>query len=159
MMYQLGKYIVSLIVTALLSGILIALFPDGTTPKILRMVCGIMLCLCVLNPLTQFTVPQYDDIFSDYLEEGTQAAEQGAKIAQYERDELIKYGLETYVLEKASVLGADITANVQLDMDGNPIHITVNGTASNTIQKELKQMISNDLGIPEEDQQWSGTTG
>ena len=55
-MQRLGQYALSLVATAMICGILLSFFREGTVKNILRMVCGIMMIPHTIRRIF-FTVP------------------------------------------------------------------------------------------------------
>ena len=47
------QYVLSLTAAALLGGILLSCVPEGSTGKVLRLVCGILITVTALKPLGQ----------------------------------------------------------------------------------------------------------
>ena len=61
-------------------------------------------------------------------------------------------------MDKADALGAGIRPEVKLDEQGIPVEVKLYGTCTSTVRQVLAAVITNDLGIPEEDQKWTGET-
>lgn len=157
-MQQLGQYVVSLTAAALISGILLSLFPEGTMRTLLRLVCGTVLAVTALAPLTDLKLPDLDSVMQDYLPEGQAASDLGEDMARAERQELIKLGLEAYILDKAEAAGCQVLPTVTLDGEGNPVSVILTGEVTTSQRQQLEEVITKDLGIPKEDQQWTGKT-
>lgn len=155
-MQQLGAYVVSLTAAAMISGILLSLFPDGPVRGMLKLVCGVFLTVTALSPLIKINQPDLSGFVFDYMSEGESAAALGEDMAQDETLELIKFGLEAYILDKAASLDASVTPEVGLDESGVPVSVRMTGAVSDAARLELEALIAKDLGIPKEDQQWSG---
>lgn len=155
-MQQLGQYVVTLTVAALISGILLSLFQDGPVRSILRLVCGIFLTVTALSPLTDLSIPDVSAFASDYMAEGKAAAALGEDIARAETQERIRQQLKAYILDKASLIGAKITADISFNDEGYPETVRLSGEATDSVKQQLQEMITNDLGISKENQQWIG---
>lgn len=153
-MRALGEYVVSLTAAAMLSGILMALIREGTARKILRLVCGVFLTVTALTPLVRGNLPDLSFFETDWLTLGEAAAASGEEMALDARTSFIKEGLEAYILDKASAFEADLRAEITLDADGMPISVILTGKASQSAREALEAVITEDLGIPKEDQKW-----
>ncbi len=153
-MQQLGQYIVSLTAAAMISGLLLALFPEGTVQKLLRFVCGIFLTVTALAPMVDVEFPPIEDFGEYYLGSGREVAAQGTEMARQDKQTGIKTALETYILDKANALEANVQPEIILRPDGVPDTIILSGSCPDKVRQALAQIITNELGIPEEDQQW-----
>jgi len=155
-MQQLGQYVVSLTAAAMICGILLSFFPEGAVRIQLRLVCGVFLTVTALAPLTRISLPDPMEFSQSYLSEGALLATNGENLAREEVHGRIKLALETYILDKAAAMDAEITPEIKLDTQGNPEAVTLLGDCSGNLRQQLGAVITNDLGIPEEKQQWTG---
>lgn len=155
-MQQLGEYVVTLTVIALISSILLSLFPEGSARTMVRLVCGVILTVTALSPVSDIQIPDFEDFLSEYMDSGQSVAAMGEAMAEEERLGLIKLGLEAYILDKAAAIGCETVPDIQLNKNGNPIAILISGDVSEYQRQQLQLVITNDLGIPKEDQQWTG---
>lgn len=158
MMQQLGRYVFSLTAAALLCGVVLSMFRDGTVRSILRIVCTVILTITALVPLTDYKISDFSGFSDHYLSDGKAIAAMGEDLARVEKGKCIQHQLEAYILDKASGMGADIKPDVTVDANGVPVKIRLRGQCSDRIRQELTDMITNDLGIPKEDQKWTGQT-
>ena len=157
-MQQLGQYILSLTATAILCSVVMSMFRDGTVRGVLRIVCAMILTITALVPLTDYKIPDFLELSGGYLSDGKDIASMGEDLARVEKRKRIQHQLEAYILDKASGIGANIRPEVTVDANGVPIEIRLLGQCSDRIRQELTDMITNDLGIPREDQKWAGQT-
>ena len=153
-MHRVGVYVISLIAVSLICGVLQSIMPAGSRKQILRILCGVFLLLTLLTPLSDIRMPDLTDYLSSFRAEGEAAAVMGQEMALTERQELIKLGLEAYILEKAEALGVTPKIIVAVDPEGRPTAIIVEGSFTREQECALGTVITNDLGIAEEDQQW-----
>ena len=63
-------------------------------------------------------------------------------------------GLESYILDKADALGLSPAVSVTVDPEGLPTGVCIEGSYTQEQQTALQTVITNDLGISKEDQQW-----
>lgn len=155
-MALLGEYIFRLTCCALLCNIVLSFLHDGTIKSLIRMITGIFLTITAIYPLMDFSIPDLDSFDENYFLQGQSAAIVGEDYAQNSRREIIKSSLEAYILDKASMLGCDIAVQIELDEEGCPDGVTFSGAVTPDIRKKLESIITEDLGIAKEDQQWNG---
>lgn len=155
-MQILGKYVAALTAAALISGILLSMFPKGRMRGLIQLVCGIFLTVTALSPVLDVSLPDLSEFASDYLSTGEFFSQMGENNAREEVHQRIKDMLEAYILDKAEAAQAQITADVKLTSEGFPESVTLTGKLPETTQQQLEAMIANDLGIPKENQQWIG---
>ena len=150
------EYVLSLTAAAMISGILLSVLPEGASRQVVRMACGIFLAVTALSPMTRFQLPDLDRMLQDQMNMAQAVAGRGEAMAETERLSLIKQGLEAYILDKAGALGIRITPEVALDTRGIPTKIRITGPVSEPERRQLEALIEEHLGIPKEDQQWTG---
>lgn len=155
-MQQLGQYVLSLTAVAIICGILLSMFRDGTMRNLLRMLSGIVLTMIALSPLTDLRISDSFLFSESYHSEGKAIATMGEDLAESEKERCIQRQLEAYILDKADALNAQLTAVVKLNEDCLPVEVRLDGECSASVRQTLSAMITNDLGIPEEDQKWTG---
>lgn len=156
MMRELGQYVVSLTAAALVSGMVLTLIREGPVRTLARLVCGVFLTITAISPLTRMEFSDLTAVEEDYLAEGRSAAALGENLALDSRSQLIKEGLEAYILDKATALDAEISAEVRLDGEGNPVSVIISGEVSSHIRRRLETVLTEELGISKENQQWTG---
>jgi hypothetical protein len=122
------------------------------------MVCGIIMIITVAAPLSRLDISEIYHISDRYLTDGNAIAAMGEDLARVEKLQCIQQRLEAYILDKANALNAPVIPQVKLNPDGLPVEVRLWGQCSDQARKALTAMITNDLGIPEEDQKWTGET-
>lgn len=152
-----GRYIYNIIIAALMVSILLAITPTKSiSASLIRIMVGIFLIMIVIAPATRL---QIDDMLNNLSEIDTSSA---AIIAEAERyssarqGQVIKQSVESYILNIASGLGAEISVEIQLsdDFPCTPDSVRLTGPVSPLVKQRLSVVISQDLGIPEESQTW-----
>lgn len=146
--------VLSLVSAAVLCGILQSMMPGGTGKNILRMMCGVFLLLTVLEPVTSIRFPDLSEYLSGFEDAGEAVSAMGEEMALTERQQLIKLGLEAYILDKAAGMDPMPQVDVRVDDQGRPTAIRIRGALSREDQSVLEQIITADLGIPKEEQEW-----
>lgn len=155
-MGSIRQYILSVICIAVLCGLAQALFSKSSTHTLVKLITGLMVTITVIGPLlrqTDFSLGAYLDRISA---DGSWAVAEGEEAAIQAMSARIKEKTETYILDKAVQMGATITVDVKLEegMPPTPAEITVKGTVSPYVKKQLSDCLRNDLGIPEDKQIW-----
>ncbi len=143
----------------MISGILLSVLPENTGQKLLRLVCGTVLAVTALSVLPGIALPEISGTMEAHWIQGQQIAAEGENLARQEQHRHIKERLEAYIWDKGRSLGAVLDPSVILDPDGCPHGVTLSGKWTEQIRQTLMEYITNDLGIPEEDQQWIEENG
>lgn len=157
-MESLKQYVISVTVAALICGIVAGLVKKNGTGELIRMVCGLVLAFTVLRPIVGLKLDQLPTELLPNLQEGADMASQGEKITREAMEDIIKSETEAYILDKAAALGMSLTAEVLLGEDTIPVPVGVilSGAVSPHARSELTNVIEKDLGIPKENQLWTG---
>ncbi len=157
-MEGLRQYILRVTAAAMLGAIGTGLVKKGPAGELVRMLCGLVLALTVLYPLSGLKFGELTLSFLPSEEAGREIAAQGEKITRDALEDIIKSETEAYILDKASALGIDLRAEVLLGEDTIPVPVGVilTGAASPYARGQLTDAIEKDLGIPKENQLWTG---
>ena len=154
-MVHISGYIFSLVCMAVLCGMILLLFDKKTSiTGVMRLVLGIIMTVTVLKPLIR------DDVFSFnmYTEtldtDGDWAVAAGNDYSKSLQAQIIKDRMETYILDKASQLGADIKVEILLDEDNIPVAASFCGQTSPYTKKQLRDFMHQQLAIEEECLLW-----
>ena len=156
MMEDLRQYILSVTAAAMLCGAALSLSPEGSAKELLRLLGGMALAVCLLRPLVGGTfrieLPGVDPGL------GEQIAAEGEKEAQKALADIIKSETEASILDKAAALEASVEVEVTLDQGSPPLPQTVviRGGVSPYARGRLESILSSELGITKEHQQWTG---
>lgn len=155
-MVGLRQYVLSVIASALICGIVSGLIREGPAKPLVRLICGLFLTVTAIQPIADIDFSDLlDDSFS-YLEGGQYATAMGEKMAQETMAGIIKAEAEAYILDKASDLNAEITAEVFVSEEQIPVSAAISGEVSPYVRKQLETILQTDLGIAKENQQWTG---
>jgi len=153
------QYFLSLFICSLGCSIAAQMTEGSKQKALLRFISGIVLVIVLFRPLTDLeldallVLPAGNwEIADDYIAEGE-------KTARDEMEKHIKASCETYILEKAKKLGADIAVQVSLDEDQVPAYIVIRGELEPEVQKKLQETLVTDLGVPKENLQWTQNQG
>lgn len=155
-MDALGQYALRLICGALICGILLSMVPKGPQEGLIRFLSGVLLTVLLFSPFTGgLELPELPSL-RETLAAGTEQAAAGAEMARQAQRQRISAGLESYILDKARPWDTKLQVTVTLDEDGLPVGTEITGEIPDAARQELSRMITQDLGIPKENQQWIG---
>ena len=156
-MENISNYILSVVAAAILCAC-ISLFPgkESGSRKMITAICGAFLVFVMIAPLKNFDFSFYSDYFSEINDLVQDAVSDGKNSANDSLSAIITEETESYILDKAATLGADITVEITLDSSIPPIpsRITIKGAVSPYVKQMLTQYITQQLGIPKEAQTW-----
>lgn len=158
-MDELRSYILRIIAAAVICGILTSL-PIGKalTGAVLKLVCGVILLLCVISPILSIKLEAAGDLISDLRIQADAICREGEELSRSSRAEIIIRQTQAYILDKAEALGVQITVEVMLTEDDllRPYAVRIEGTVSPHDKGILSKTIAEDLSISLEDQIWIG---
>lgn len=157
MMDQISQYLISVVAAAIISSIAITLISKKSAHgTVVKLLVGIFMSITVVSPLTSFRL---SDI-GTYLESAEYSAESvannGSEVAFQEMSVIISEQTQAYILDKASSLGLQLEVDVTLTESTPPVpHAAIlMGDASPYAKMRLQQLITNDLGISEDNVIW-----
>ena len=151
------QYLLTIIVGAMICAITSKLCEKtSANSAIIKLLCEIFLLIILVSPLVKIRLSDLYIMFDDNAVI-TDAVAVGESYASEQTDELIKQSMTAYILDKASLMGADIQVNVSLSETSPkiPVGVVISGDVSPYIKTVLKNAITNDLGVPEESQIWN----
>lgn len=141
------------IIAALISGF----FGDKTlTGRLIHLLTGLFLTLVVLQSVLSVELEDYSSYFQSFRLEGEAVTEQGSALARDSMGDIIKTNTETYILDKAKMLGAQLEVEVTLNDDHMPLLVRLEGAVSPYTRSRLQQMMEDELAVAKENQHWIG---
>lgn len=154
---MLRQYILRIICCALICGLLPPLV-GKTSKKILRLACGIVMTVTVLRPLLSIDPETIWEKLIPDISSAEAAVQTGQEMAEKSMSDIIMTHCQAYILDKAAGLGLSLQVHVTLSGDDIPIPLGVRLTGEWTQNQraQLSGLITRELGIPEEAQQWIG---
>jgi hypothetical protein len=154
-MEAIKEYLVAITSAALICGLVNALAGGkSTTAKLLRLLCGLFMAATVMKPLVDIQITDIRSFVDQLTVDADLAVMNGEEIASNEMKRIIKEKTETYILDKAKTLGAELEVDVTLD-GVIPTAVTLKGNISPFAKASLCETIARDLGIALEEQIWS----
>lgn len=158
-MEEIRRYILSIISAALIAGILTDITQKTGFQKQMKLVCSVFLAFTFLAPLLRWKLPDLSQSGKSFFTEADQAAALGDTLRLQSIASVIKQESEAYVLKEANQIGAGIEIQIELDY-GNPpapYSATVQGIFDALAEEHLSNILSEELGIPKENQTWIRT--
>lgn len=156
-MDQIRQYIISITVAAIICAIISGLIgKKGTQGSIIKLLCGLFLSITIISPWLHLDVNYIADYFNEIKIDAGDSVDHGQTLANMSREAIIKAQTEAYILDKASSMQLDITVEVTLSDTDLPVpySVVLRGSASPYAKQNLQRIITSDLGIPEENQEW-----
>lgn len=151
------EYLISVVAACMLSVPAAILVRKGTAQKVVRLVGGILILLVVIRPLMKISMEdiaqELEKICRDYAFDTETVSENAQeKMATY-----IKEATQAYIEEQANALGALVQAEVRLTAGDLPVPcgVKLTGTVNAEQLAALREMLTSELGIPEEEQEWN----
>lgn len=157
-MEYLEHYLLGVLVTAIICSI-IQIFPqNGTFKELTKILCGLILAIVVLDPMKHipFLIPT-DSLFSFPFEENPYA-QKGECMAKETLQNIIQTETESYILNKATEIGANIQVTVYVSDSEIPIptEVVLSGYTTQETRNTLEIFLASDIGITKENQTWIG---
>ncbi len=152
------EYLFGVIAAAILCAIVTQLSGrDSLVKTPIKLISGVFLILVLVCPIFQSRIPT-NITFSGVSQEAEQITAAAADSTRESMAAIIKERVETYILDKAKLQGAQLSVEVTLSEDTipEPIGVSLSGEISPYSKKLLSQTIENDLGISAEAQIWNG---
>ncbi len=128
----------------------------GGVGKIVKMICGILFLVTLISPFTKLTDPGLSQYISRIKLDAEDVITEGKNLAQAETESIIKKQSEAYILDRAAQMGLAIEVDITLSESTPtvPVSVSVIGDVSPYFKQQLRQIISHDLGVPEDFQIW-----
>lgn len=152
-----GEYILTLITAALITAIVCSFFDGKSGPGgVIRLICGLFLSFVAINPLLDLDFSGLERYLESFSLEASTVSDTGKNMALEAQGDIIMASVQSYIMDKAETLGANITAEVVLDQDNIPVSVELEGEISPYAKSRITGIITDDLGITKEHQIWIG---
>ena len=150
-------YLFSICAAAVLSVLVPMLISKNMIRKTTEFACGLLLLVVVVSPVVQLDLTDFRQIISSYmLDPSTTFAEQNAAEGNFTA-ERISLQCEEYILDKAEAIGMNIQVEVHMNEDmlyPLPVRVMISGRYSPWQKEKLSFILEQDLGVPENQQEW-----
>ncbi len=157
-MEAIRSYVIRVVAAAIICAVLTGLLgKKGTAAAVGRLLAGVFLSITVISPLTDLRLSELTGYVGALSLDADDAVQAGSASAYDALAEGIKARSEAYILDKAAELNVAIEVEVRLTADDPPVPcaVTIKGKVSPFAKAKLSRMLSDDLGIAKEAQQWS----
>ena len=157
-MENIRQYIFSLVCMAILCGIVPEFFESNSTrKKLLKFVTGLIMMIVVITPLIRKEKPEFQWQMGEFRNEVQHALSAGQEQADGMLRQIISQQTQAYILDKATSMGAELSAEVMLSDDEMPTpeSVVLTGTASPYLRTQVTNMIVTDLAVSEDKIQWN----
>ena len=147
------SWLLAVIVVSLMCAAAEALMPPGPGRRVGRLVCGLALLSAVLSPLAGLDLDGGQQWLEDYLSSLDGRTAELEETVNSQMKGIIEGEYAAYIVDKAAQLGAACSARTECRRDGGlylPQRVEVTGAVPPPLQSELVQIIVRDLGVPEE---------
>lgn len=158
-MDALRQYFLSVTAAAVICGIVNGLLQNkGMAPALVKLISGSFLALAVISPVTRIDLDDFTDYSLNYSAAAECAAGAGENLAQETMADIIKSQSEAYILDKAESLGLEVDVDVTVSGEQLPVPVAVciSGAVSPYAKGQLTAILTENLGIAKENQQWTG---
>lgn len=155
-MLSLRQNAYTLILAALICGVLLSIVHNCRQEALIRLVCGMFLMTLLISSWTNMTWRQDISVFQDAQQNSQTYVKEGAEIARQKQVQIISEQLEAYIIEKAMEMNAEIIPVVTIGEDLLPDYVQIKGKIEPDIKETLSEVMEHDLNISKERQLWTG---
>lgn len=141
---------------ALACGILKGLAGESFFKKQISLLCGLLLTFTLVSPVLDLELPSLDSIVIPFSEDAAAISGRGEAQTQDAIAAIIQQEMEAYIHSRAEALGAEVQAQVSLNEALLPKSVQLDGTVSTALRMQLSEILESELGIPKEQQIWTG---
>ena len=157
-MIAIKQYILSIIVSSVLISILDRLTNKNIQlNKQIKLVSSIFMTVVIILPVSSVDISDCLNYMESIRFDASEVTAEGDIIYKEHISKIIKEECESYILEKARQLGVSINVEIYCtDSDiPSPLSAYISGTVSPHAKECIQRLISEDLGIPKEEQIWT----
>ena len=151
-------YLLCVTATAMVCGICRSLCCSGAVGRSLRFCCGLAILLVALCPLTKIDTSALLRQFRNLEQSSVDITQQAQAYNRSQMEMLISEKTAAYILDKAPP-GQEITVSVTTAPVGEfacvPDRIYIGGLKEERHRQMITQLITRDLGLTEEQIQWT----
>lgn len=156
-MEALKELVISVSAGGIIAAIACGFFGNQTlTGRLIHLTAGLFLTLIVIQSALSVELSDYSDYFTSLRWEGEAVTARGKILAREAMEDIIKTNTETYILDKAEMLGAALKVEVTLNENNLPAQVRLEGAVSPYTRSRLQQMMEEDLAVAKENQHWIG---
>ena len=154
-MMDVSKYLISVTAAAILCTVTLTLVKKkDTVGSIIRLIAGLFLTLTAVQPIVNLEIISLERYLDSVQTGAEEAVRTGQALAEEEMEARIIDQVESYILDKAGLLNAQVTVSVTLT-DMLPSGVEIKGNVSPYAKAQLSAWIDSQLGIATEAQIWN----
>lgn len=157
-MDKICQYLLTIITSSIICSITIGITVRiGKHTTIIKLLCSIYMLIVILSPWMDIQIQDFAS-YLDGLNYSAQSIIDGsADTTNSQKKEIIKTQIEEYIYDKAVHMGSQPEIQVQLSETEPyaPVNVSISGKISPYVKRRLQQIITDDLNIPEVDQEWN----
>ena len=149
------NYIMGVVAVSMICSIVLTLSSKGkTTYKIITMICGVVMTMAIISPITNIKPISFGTDMLDIYDDGKQVALTASEDSRKELRSIIQERIQAYILNMATTYDCSLDVLVTLNEDNTPDTVELVGDISPGSKVKLQKQIENDIGIPKERQKW-----
>lgn len=156
-MDAIGSYLLHLFAAAAVCTVAIRILRSGGALTVIaKLLCGVFMIYSVMKPLPQLNIHEWGELETELNSRAQSAVAWGEETLKEALSDSIKEKIETYILEKAKEMDADLAVQVEVSDDDipKPVAVRITGKVSPYAKTRLTDIMINDLGIQKEKQIW-----
>lgn len=155
----LAEWVRTLAIGAVFTGAVLALVPEGSEKRAVKLVCGAVMTLLLLAPLKTLDADQPARQPAELRLLTEEFREEAGEISKEAAEAFIRGTAEEYILDAARRLGVP-QPGVRLTLRGSgaqslPWAVELTGSYTEAQRVRLSLLLEGELGIPAERQIWS----
>ena len=149
---------------ALICAAATAITPKGKVKGVLKLVCGIVLIIAMINPLVNQDLPTMSLDISDYRKQADEIIGSAEEKQNNLSRTIIENELEAYILDKAQSLdisleSVEVSAKWGDEGCWYPYEVKLSANITQMEQNLISNSIEAELGVEKEKQYWSSDDG
>lgn len=159
-MDSIREYLIGVVAAALLCGVVTSfLGKKGMLGAVIKLLAGLLMVLAVVRPWVSISLDGWFDWTENVMADGQEFVLYGEAVASDAYRAGIKQQLEAYIEDEAKALECTITAEITLTDESIPAPqcVTLYGNISPYARRVLSDILTEDLGIKQEDQIWNAS--
>lgn len=149
------QYILSIIACVFSCGMIVQILPNSKRRTMIHLAFRTALMVILLQPLSGIKLGEFLHISSFENDSAELYIQDGEAAAQAAKNEYIKSSCEAYILSRAEQLGYELNIQISLDENLLPFTAEIEGALNENEQMQLQNILTDDLGIPKENQLWT----
>lgn len=150
-------YLIRLTAAAILGALVERLAPKGGAGRAARLAAGLLVLITAFGPVAELDTLAAAEHLARSAYADPLTTEELSRAGNTLLSSLISQQAEAYILDKARQSGLELEVQVETrDQEGYPVpwRATLAGSTDAVRRTDLAAVIAQDLGIPEERQEW-----